>query len=100
MEVISTTIKLIFELLAIATASNYIALSPPVQWIRFQKWKYLKALKKQDIPYYLVRIKPFDCESCLSFWLTLIVMIATGQGIFAITILPFTAAYIAFKIPN
>jgi hypothetical protein len=61
--------------------ADFIADSSLVYWVKWQlakyKIRYNKTNKDMPIGTQLLPLKPFDCKCCLSFWLSLIVMLSS-----------------------
>lgn len=78
---------------AIALAALFFIQLPPVQRMRMIKWKYRKHKNPgKDIPLSTIRIKPFDCESCISFWVSLIILYINKSEIYNMILLPLSTA--------
>lgn len=93
MEIKEEAVKLIeFAplLIAIALASAFFVSLPFIQRIRMIRWNYLKVMKNNnDLPLHTIRIKPFDCSTCLSFWITILTLITMQESCFNILLLSF-----------
>jgi len=83
-------------LMAIALASSFFVGLPFIQRIRIMRWNYLKVMRNNnDLPLIAVRIKPFDCFSCLSFWITLLTLTSMQENIFNIILLSFATSQLS-----
>ena len=87
------------ELALLPFAANFFVLTPPVMWLRAAKWRYLKVLRRDpNLPFFSIRVKPFDCEACMTFWAALTMTITNHLPIADIIILPLALAWAAMQI--
>ena len=87
------------ELMLLPFAADFLVLTPPVMWLRAAKWRYLKELRRDpSLPFFSVRVKPFDCESCLTYWASLLITMAYNMPLSDVVILPMTLAWAAMQI--
>ena len=85
-------------IILVSIASNMFVQLPIINRIRMMKYRYMKALKK-DIQFTQVRIKPIDCETCLTFWTLIINSIFIQQlPIFNSLLFSLTGSWVSFQI--
>lgn len=77
-------------LISIALASSFFVTLPFIQRARIIRWNYLKVMRNNnDIPLHTIRIKPFDCATCLTFWIVLLTLTIMQENIVNIILLSF-----------
>lgn len=83
-------------LIAIAMASAFFVTLPFIQRARIIRWNYLKVIRNNnDLPLHAIRVKPFDCAPCLTFWITLLTLAFMQESLFNIILLSFASSQIS-----
>ena len=83
-------------LITIAMASSFFVTLPFIQQLRMMRWNYPKVIRNnKDLPLHSIRIKPFDCAPCLSFWVSLLTLTFMQECLFNIILLSFASSQIS-----
>lgn len=90
-------IPIVIACTLIPFAANYIISTPLIQKPRLYLWRWYRYIGHAR-PFAEVHIKPFDCESCLAFWLSLAYLLYNHVDVFTAIIVALASAFISFKI--